>query len=280
MGLFRCWFGFLCLINVLLIWPDMYMWFGNQGLFPSSIHQSFNQEFRFQIYAFTGYSDLAITIMKVLGLTGGLGLMLGLFPRTSAFFLWLVASSYSWRNSGIHNSGDNLIRIGCFFLMFVRSDASFSVKNYLASHHLWPVGKSEDLRFIPAWPQRTLQIQLCIVYFVTAILKLQGESWRDGSAVGLVLQLGEFIRFPVPDLLMTSTASSMATYFTVGFELLFPFLVWWPLFRVPMLVCGLFLHGALEWTMNIQLFQWIITSYYLLFIEFDKRSLKSDALSA
>ena len=101
--------------------------------------------------------------------------------------------------------------------------------------------------------------------------------WRDGTAVGMVLQLGEFERFPIPDFVLTPVGSALGTYFTVGFELLFPFLIWLAPLRRTMLILGLLLHGCLEWTMNIQMFQWVITSYYLLFIQFDNKPLKSDA---
>ena len=275
MGLFRCWFGFLCLVNIVLLWPDMPMWFGNDGVLPPEVHGSLNNEFRFQLYAFTGYSDFTITLMRLMGLVGGLGLTLGVFPRAAAFLVWLVASSYAWRNSGIHNSGDNLIRIGCFFLMFARSDQALSVKSFLAKRDLLTLKKPLATR-IAAWPQRVLQIQLCIVYLVAAILKLKGAMWRDGTAVGMVLQLGEFQRFPIPDFVLTPVGSAVGTYFTVGFELLFPFLIWIAPLRRPMLILGLLLHGGLEWTMNIQMFQWVISSYYLLFIKFDKTTVKSD----
>lgn len=274
-GLFRCWFGFLCLVNLSLLWSDMLMWFGNEGVFPPNVHGPLNQDFRLQIYAVTGYADLAIFLMKALGLLGSIGLIFGLFPRASAFLIWLVASTYAWRNSGIHNSGDNLIRIGCFFLMFARSAESFSIKSYLSSRKN-QLPNQQRLRLIAAWPQRILQIQLCIVYFVAAVLKFKGEMWRNGTAVGMVLQLGEFERFPIPDFLMTSLGSAFATYFTVGFELFFPFLIWISSLRRFMLILGVLLHGGLEWAMNIQMFQWVITSYYLLFIQFDKAPVKTD----
>lgn len=276
LGLFRLWFGFLALVNLLLLWPDMEMWFGNHGVIPPELHQQLTSTFRIQIFALTGYSDNAILVMKILGLAGGLGLVLGVFPRTAAFCMWLVASSYAWRNSAILHSGDSLIRIGSFFLMFARSDAAFSLTSFFRNggEKSWSHSKYS---FVSAWPQRILQIQLCIVYLAAALWKFKGESWRQGTAVGTVLQLGEFERFPIPDFMLTATGSMIGTYFTLGFELLFPFMVWIPLCRVPFLVMGILLHAGLEWSLNIQMFQWVITSFYILFIRVGDKSIKTVA---
>ena len=276
LGLFRLWFGFLTLVNLLLLWPDMEMWFGNHGVIPPELHQQLTSTFRIQIFALTGYSDNAIMVMKIFGLMGGLGLVLGLFPRTAAFCMWLVASSYAWRNSAILHSGDSLIRIGSFFLIFPRSDMAFSVRSYFGRHRQNKAVMSKNT-LVSAWPQRILQVQLCIVYLAAALWKFKGESWRQGAAVGTVLQLGEFERFPIPDFMLTATGSLIATYFTLGFELLFPFMIWIPSCRVPFLVMGILLHAGLEWSLNIQMFQWVITSFYILFIRVSDKSIKTVA---
>lgn len=276
LGLFRLWFGFLALMNLLLLWTDMEMWFGNHGVIPPELHQQLTSTFRIQIFALTGYSDNAILVMKILGLGGGLGLVLGVFPRTSAFCMWLFASSYAWRNSAILHSGDSLIRIGSFFLMFAQSDAAFSLTSFFRNGGE-KIRSHVKYSLVSAWPQRILQIQLCIVYLAAALWKFKGESWRQGTAVGTVLQLGEFERFPIPDFMLTATASMIGTYSTLGFELLFPFMIWIPLCRVPFLVMGILLHAGLEWSLNIQMFQWVITSFYILFIRVGDKSIKTVA---
>ena len=225
-----------------------------------------------------GYDDRAITLIKGLGLLGGVGLILGVWPRIAAFFMWLVVSSYCWRNPHILHSGDNLIRIGSFLLIFARSDAAFSAgprirhwchrlfdKNYSSQYFKM---NSSELAKIPAWPQRILQLQLCVLYLVAGIWKAKGIPWQNGTAVGTVLQLGEFQRFPIPDFLMTPFFSMVLTYSTLFIELGFPCLVWVPRLRVATLLAGLGLHLGLEWTMNIQLFQMTILSYYILFLKF------------
>jgi hypothetical protein len=257
---FRAWFGFLCLLNLALLWPDMPMWFGNEGVLPPEVHSTLIYGTRLNVYMLTGYSDQAIPLIRGIGVVGGLSLLFGYFPRIGAMLSWLALSSFSWRNMNILHSGDALLRIGCFFLIFADSSAAFSVNSFIRK------SARHTTRLIPAWPQRILQLQLCVTYLVAGIWKLTGQPWQDGTAVGTVLQLGEFQRFPIPDILMTPLISELMTYHALIVELGFPFLIWIPKLRLPTLIVGLLLHMGLEWTLNIQMFQWTITAYYLLFL--------------
>ena len=120
---FRAWFGLLCLVNVGLMWQDMPMWLGAAGVLPPAVHATlcrdvFAGHFTIGIYQILGYGDAGITLVRGLAVVGGLGLLLGVCPRAAALCTWLAAVSYSWRNPEILHSGDNLVRIGSFFLIF------------------------------------------------------------------------------------------------------------------------------------------------------------------
>jgi uncharacterized membrane protein YphA (DoxX/SURF4 family) len=274
--LFRACFGMICLVNFLLLWPDMPMWLGKNGVLPPAVHRSLGMGPSLNLYLLTGYDDVSLVILKVLSLVGGLGLIFGVWPRLAAFFVWLVVGSFSWRNSFILHSGDNLIRIGSFFLIFARSDGAFSARDPLDRFVGRLTGKRPEsaqspvtkLAKIPAWPQRTLQLQLCILYVVTGLWKAKGIPWQNGTAVGTVLQLGEFQHFPIPGFFATPFMSQVMSYSTLILELGFPFLIWVPRLRSLVLLAGVGLHLGLEWTLNVQLFQWTILSYYLLFLVF------------
>jgi len=266
---FRCWLGVLSLVNLWLLWPDMSMWLGDDGVLPPHVHREMVGDTRISIFMLTGYSDLAIGLICGLGLAGGLGLVLGVFPRCAAACVWLASVSYAWRNMDILHSGDNLIRIGAFFLIFARSGEALSLPRAL-SRRLFPQAAVDSVALyqpVPAWPQRILQLQLCILYLAAGVWKLMGPTWRNGTAVGMVLQLGEFQRFPVPEFFLTPLMSQVFTYGTLAFELGFPVLIWIPQLRLPVLVAGLAFHAGLDWVMNVQLFQWLITAYYLLWLK-------------
>jgi len=284
---FRCWFGLLTLVNLALLWPDMPMWLGDDGVLPPDVHRLRITDTRLSIYLVTGSGDLAIALIRGLGLAGGLGLVLGVCPRAAAACVWAAAVSYSWRNMNILHSGDSLIRIGSFFLIFARSDGCLSLPRAVRRRRRPAADDASRmsaaapcLERVPAWPQRILQLQLCVLYLVAGIWKLTGPTWRDGTAVGMVLQLGEFQRFPIPDFFLTPPMSQVLSYATLAFELGFPLLIWVPRLRMPLLLAGLVFHAGLDWVMNVQLFQWLITSYYLLWLEPERRDGKDGAAVA
>jgi hypothetical protein len=265
---FRSSLGLLSLVNLWLLWPDMPMWLGNDGVLPPAVHRELIGGPRISVFMVTGYSEVAITLIRGLGLVGGLGLWLGIFPRCAAFCVWLAAVSYAYRNMSILHSGDNLIRIGSFFLIFARTGGVFSLPHVVLRWFFSQASSDSQPRpgLVPAWPQRILQLQLCILYLTAGIWKVMGPTWRHGTAVGMVLQLGEFQRFPIPDFFMTPVMSQVMTYGTLAFELGFPLLVWIPRLRLPVLLAGLAFHAGLDWVMNVQMFQWLVTAYYLLWL--------------
>ena len=266
---FRSWLGLLSLVNLWLLWPDMPLWLGNDGVLPPAVHREMIGSTRISLFMVTGYSDAAIGLIRGLGVVGGLGLWLGIFPRCAAFCAWLATVSYAYRNIDILHSGDNLIRIGTFFLIFARTDGVFSLPFVVRRWFFSQASSDSQPRpgLVPAWPQRILQLQLCVLYLTAGIWKVTGPTWRNGTAVGLVLQLGEFQRFPIPDFFMTPVMSQLMTYATLAFELGFPVLIWIPKLRLPVLLAGLAFHAGLDWVMNVQLFQWLITAYYLLWLK-------------
>jgi hypothetical protein len=264
LGLFRCWFGVICLANILFLWPDMEMWLGADGVIAPSVTSISSMEPGLSLYRFFSDKDTVLELIRAFGLMGSLALVLGVYPRCGATMLWLAWVSIEHRNVYILNSGDTLARITLFFLIFARSDQAFSLTRWLQTKS-GKIHPSEHPT-IPAWPVRILQAHLCIIYISTAIWKSLGSMWMDGSAVGVVLQLGEFSRFPVPSFLATETSSKILTWMTLAIEFSFPILVWIPRYRTLTLASGIALHVGLEWIMNIQLFQWTITSLYILFL--------------
>jgi hypothetical protein len=89
---FRSSLGLLSLVNLWLLWPDMPMWLGDDGVLPPDVHRLRITDTRLSIYLVTGSGDLAIALIRGLGMAGGLGLVLGVCPRAAAACVWAAAS--------------------------------------------------------------------------------------------------------------------------------------------------------------------------------------------
>ena len=50
---FRSWLGLLSLVNLWLLWPDMPMWLGNDGVLPAAVHRDLVGGTRISIFMIT-----------------------------------------------------------------------------------------------------------------------------------------------------------------------------------------------------------------------------------
>jgi hypothetical protein len=80
--------------------------------------------------------------------------------------------------------------------------------------------------------------QIMLIYVNSAILKLQGSEWRDGTATYYSLVIDGYRPWPwLSDLLaQASLGVAMATFLAVAFQGLFPLLILWRPTRVVALV--------------------------------------------
>ncbi len=251
---FRIIWGIIALANILMMWPDRHSWFGKDSILGDVTGPTIG---RLNIMSSFIDSRLSVDLWFIVLIVVLLFVTAGLFTRLALFTVWLMLTSMHHTNTLILHSGDSLLRITGFFLIFSASHTCLSLD---AKRHRCPASLHSP------WAQRIIQIQLCIVYFSTAWWKLKGAAWNDGTAVGTVLNLLEFQRLPLPDFMRGTSISPLLTGFALTVEMLFPLLIWFRDTRKLALIAGLLLHIGMEWSMNVQLFQWITASMYLLFI--------------
>jgi hypothetical protein len=88
-----------------------------------------------------------------------------------------------------------------------------------------------------------IQIQVCFVYFMSALYKIIGASWIDGSALWQSMMSNEYTlpilqeSFPENNWML-----SAMTYFLIGFQLLFPLLIWLKPTKKWMILVGMIIH--------------------------------------
>ncbi len=191
-----------------------------------------------QVYAVIGAGALA-----------SLGLAGGVFPRLCGVTAIVLEVLLLHRSNYWQDGSDCLIRCLVFFTCFAR---------------LTGPGDSE------IWPLRMVRIQIAVMYLATAIWKMQGSDWSNGTALYWVLQDPKYQRVALDGVLSTPWGQWLAmvgTYATLWLEFSLPILLLDPQRRKYGLALGTALHLGIWASMRIGLFSPLTLISYLAFVE-------------
>lgn len=264
-ALYRICFGVLVMANLILLWPDWLTWFGNKGVLPIETARQLQPGTRINLFALLPAGDAWVLAFFWVLLLFAFFLAVGFFTRISSVLVFLGVVSLHHRNPYILHSGDTLLRVTGFFLMFAPAGAAISIDR------LWRVFRGREgpePALHSPWAQRLIQIQAAFAYFSTFYWKSQGSMWIDGTALYYVLRTNEFRRFPLPSF-EDLRVIKLATWFTLATEFSSGVLIWFREIRYYVLAVAGLLHLFIEYSMNIPLFQWAMIATYFTFIESD-----------
>ena len=206
---------------------------------------------------------------------GLLGFFVGLLAVTFCFIIGfqtriasvlLCVGMYTLvnRNLFIENCGDDLLRIACFWMMFAPAGAAYSVDRWLRVRRGL---ESPELVKRSPWAQRMLQLQLSYLYIQTALLKLPGGSWQDGTAMYYALNYLELKRFDFMKYFFYYLWQiKLATWGVLVAELSAGTLIWWRRTRYWMILAALGLHEGINLTMQFPVFQYVMMAYLVNFV--------------
>jgi hypothetical protein len=262
-ALFRIVYGLLVSANLILMRPDWLAWFGPRGWVSMETMHRTEPGTRINIFSLIPADDSWVHAVFWLGLAAAILLTVGWLTRASSVALFIILTSLDQRNLYILHSGDTLLRVLGFFLMFAPAGAALSVDRLV---RIWRGKETAAIEPRAPWAQRMIQIQTALTYFTTAYWKTLGSDWIDGTALHYVFRLEDFRRFPLPSWVRTLAFEKLATWGTLAVEFALGTLVWIRELRYPILLTGLVLHLSLEYSMNVPLFQWVILSTYVTFV--------------
>jgi hypothetical protein len=258
--------GFACLLLLDLIcqWPFLDLYYGEPGGLPLSLSLDHIEP---GSYSLLRVAPVGPTwLLALYGLFAAQVVLLGLgwFTRVQSIsvFIWLV--SFQQRNEVIRDGEDIVFRMFAFLLIFLPLGAVGSLDAWRRRKR---GGAAQTL--YPQWPLRLIQIQTCLIWLASGLYKTQGVAWREGNALYYVSRLEDiFDPVWVPAVLFDSLpALRFATWAVLAVELMLPLAIWIPRLRLPCLVVAFGLHLAIEYTMNMFLFQWIMMLGWLTFLE-------------
>lgn len=213
----------------------------------------------------TNNTVIVLSVVFLASLLAGIALTIGAWPRIAAVVVLLGLIAFERRNPYVLNSGDVLLRVMAVYLIFAPSGESLSWDRWRGNRaRFW-----EFPRRAP-WAMRMLQVQTSIIYLAAVWAKLQGDPWRNGTAVSTALRMLDQLRAPSPELIAGSgLLTEWLTFGTILIELSVGILVWNRRLRPWALGAGALLHLGIEVFIMVGFFSIGMWVLYLVFLSPD-----------
>lgn len=112
------------------------------------------------------------------------------------------------------------------------------------------------------------KIQVVFVYATAGLAKLTGPMWQKGVALYYALSLSNYSNPYLKDFFLNSDfLLTFGNYYTLFFQISFPFLVWFKQTRPFVLFMGVILHFQISTVMGLFFFGMVMIAAYSLFLD-------------
>ncbi len=171
------------------------------------------------------------------------------FTALTLFFCVELMQNMAWLTL---NGGDNIIKFVILYFVFIDSYSRFSNK---------PISyKNEESKklgnFLSNVAGYSICIHLCLIYFVSAMHKINSEVWFNGVATYYILGSERFRGTGLNlALIKNGFFVTLSTYGTILIELIFPFWIWFKKTRNVMIILAISLHMGIGLFMMLYDFQ-------------------------
>ena len=267
LGVFRIVFGLLILANLALVACDLDFWYTDAGLMQGDEAAVTAGPLRPSF--FTHYQD-PLSVRVGLGLVAGTAVLftLGWRTRIVSVLLWIGMLSFYNRNLLTNCGPDQVMMITTFYLMLAPCGAAYSLDARRAARVR---GTLAEPLILP-WAQRLMQLQLCLIYFVTAFLKSTGKMWANGTALHPILFNHEVGMLDFEWLAAHTLVINFMAHAALLLEFALVFFLWFRPTRRWVALLGVALHVGIWPLVNVPLFGEQMTSLYILFLAPDELS--------
>jgi hypothetical protein len=265
-AVFRILFGLLVLQFGWFMSGELPWMLGPKALVSQAANEVFNVTPRINVFAWLPQTEAAVSAFWLVFMAAAACLTVGLFTKFSAVIVYLALVSCDARNSFIFTGADNLLRVESFLLIFSQCGAALSVDRQLK---VWlrksPRFETEALS--SPWALRLIQLQIALCYWAAFSSKINGHTWIDGSAVFYVTHIIEENKFAIPFVYDHLWTCQLLTWFTLVVEFALAVLIWIKELRLPLILIGIAFHLALDYTLIIPQFQFVMIASLISFIE-------------
>lgn len=269
LGCFRIITCLLVIKNMCFYLPTSNELFGANGIFPYISYLELLKSYHLSFLAYPFNQPFAPQAFLLTVILFASSYLLGFGGRFSGMVLIILLSILKFRNGFILDGSDNVMQVTLPFLVLADShyffryeerDTKESSDTSNIVEHIWSNIKKVALL--------GLMIQVCYVYFFTSLSKLQGDVWLNGTAIYYTMRVSDFMAtsWNIP-LTKNHYFVVLGTYFTIIFEIAFPFLIWFKKTKYWIIFLGIMLHIGIWIFMRIDNFSWIMIGTYFVFID-------------
>ncbi|MBX3438578.1 MAG: HTTM domain-containing protein [Planctomycetaceae bacterium] len=155
-----------------------------------------------------------------------------------------------------------------FLLAFSQCGAIWSVDAWLRRQNNNPRVGTSSAPKSPVWPTRLLQLLIGLIYLGAAFTKMHTPAYFSGDQLAFWMladmnfhnRVGQYLSMYPPFLTVTA-------YLTIVWEVLFVYLIWSPLWRLPALALGVVFHIMTYFTLGLTIFPLVYLAAYLAFLQ-------------
>ena len=258
-------------LGVVLLWDlstslgSASAFYSNDGFLPLSVLDKFRESpWMWSIHAWSGSSAWQIALL-ILHMAAAVCVLAGYRTQVSAFVCWALLCSLLARNPTIQHSGDVALRLLCFWGMFLPLGARWSVEERRGR-----ISTFSEAGRISTFASFGILLQVCLIYWMSALLK-DGVEWRrDGSAVYYALSLDQFVTGAGRSLLRFPALCRVFTFGTWWLEVVGPIVALFtfrtPVLRVLIVAIFFSLHAGLWISFRLGPFAPTMLTAWLLFL--------------
>lgn len=265
LGVYRIVFGLMVLSHLALISVDLDFWYSDVGFLRGDEAAATAGPLRPTLLA-TFQDPVSVRVALAGVAVVAAAFTLGWRTRVMGVLLYLGLLTFYNRNLVTNCGPDQVMMITAFYMMLAPCGAAYSLDARRTSRLRGTVAEP----IIVPWVQRLMQLQLCLIYFVTAFLKCNGRAWLGGTAVHFVLFNHEVGQFNMEWLGGYPLVINFMTYSALVVEFGLVFLLWFRPTRRWIALLGVALHVGIMPMVNVPLFGEQMTALYLLFLDPDE----------
>lgn len=231
---------------------------------------------------FAGDSPIVFTLKYLALALVAVAVIVGWRTRLATAVLAIGMTALVERNGLVGDQGDNIARIGLVLMLFMSTAEHWSLdaRRRRRSARAARTGLLGDVLVgrpvLQAWLTNPLHnvalvalaLQLFILYTASALFKVQGELWQNGTALYYPLSLHEYGVFPWLNSLLTlnPVMVTAATYFAVFVQLFFAIGLLHPVTRRLALVGVILMHVGIAVLMGLPWFSLSMIAFDAIFV--------------